>query len=483
MLKLRQYQKKATQWINRQLNQGNNPLLVAPTGTGKTKAGTQVIIDRISLHEKNILLVPQVEIMDEWMKEFSDNDINYGYINDEGVIGRNKDVYVCMFQSLSNMLAALPERFTKSFQNVFIDEAHRSAAQSYQDIFDMFSHCHRAGWTATPYRMDNKPLGQFFDKIYEPIRMTEAIKQGYLCQPLVIIPDEYMGYVPDQLSIENVNKADQRQIVKDKKIIGDMLEIYAEIFAGLPVIVPCSGYEHAKLVAAMYESAGWDVGHLHSKLNKYDRRKIVHDVKTGKVNILCTVGVGVEGMNIPGLYGIIWMRMTESLTIYMQFNGRAMRPCNGKNAFVLVDPVGNSVLHGRPDINRKWKLDVDYDPSEDIEIAPVMRMCPVCGTANSCNNEKCWICGHDFTIDIAENERKKKRKLPKFVDGNLIWLEEPDDYNISNQHNIGNSDKYCDKQNDGNDITITRAQKMEILKRDLTGTKSKTKFREGVKWL
>lgn len=487
-IELRPYQEDARHWVNRQLNQNNNPLLVAATGTGKTKTGTQVIIDRIAMHERNLIIVPQIEIFDEWQKEFSASNINYGYINDEGVIGRNKDVYICMYQSLSNILNALPEKFCRSITNIFTDEAHRGSAASYRNIYNHFSHCRRAGWTATPYRLDNQSLGEFYSHMYEPIKMSQAIKQGFLCKPYIRIPDEYKNYVPDQKTIGSTDRNEQREIIQDKKIIGDMLKTYSEVFNGMPVIIPCSGYQHARIVSEMYESAGWKVGHLHSKLNKHERRRIVNDVRKKKINILTTVGVGCEGMNIEGLYGIIWMRQTESLTIYMQFNGRAMRPTKDKKIFVMIDPVGNSVIHGRPDIDRKWKLDTDYVPGQDIEDeAPRMKICPVCDTANAIENNKCWVCGFDYKTGMIDGVPvdKKRRKLPRFIDGNLVWLEGEDEdlgNNIHNNVNVAGSTADC-SQHDRNNNRLTKPQKIEILKRDLVGLRTKNLFREGVKWL
>lgn len=502
---VREYQEKSRHWVNREINNNNNPLLVAPTGTGKTYIGTNIIKDRISLHEKNIVLVPQLEIFSEWIKEFSKANLNYGYIDDSGINGKNKDVYVAMFQSLSNMLVSLPEKFVKSFSNVFTDECHRSAAQSYIDIYDCFSHCNRSGWTATPYRLDNKPLNQFYDCMHESIKMSEAINRQYLCKPHVIIPDEYKNNVPDQSSIENIDFNEQRFLILDKKIIGDTLKTYSEVFNGLPVIVPCSGYEHAKIVTAMFESAGWKVGHLHSKLNKYERRRIVREVETGKINILITVGVGVEGMNIPGLYGIIWLRFTESLTIYMQFNGRPMRPIYNeydeiiKDKFIMVDPVGNSVIHGRPDIDRKWSLDKDYMPGQDVEDEDRlhMKICPVCKNVNAKENNTCWICEYDFITGLLNGEKIeiKKRKLPQFVDGRLVWLDEVRDErldiecnNLLSHNRMDNNSicSSCNVDNQGNSYKneLTKAQKLELLKSDLTGVKNKNMFRKGIgEWL
>jgi superfamily II DNA or RNA helicase len=495
-MNLRPYQQQARYWVNQQLNQSNNPLLVAPTGTGKTKTGTQIIIDRISMNERSLILVPQIEIFDEWQKEFSNNNINYGYINDEGIIGKNKDIYICMYQSLSNILNAIPEKFCKSFSNIFTDEAHRGQAESYHNIYNHFLHCSRAGWTATPYRLDNKPLGQFYNIMSEAIKMTEAIENKYLCKPYLIIPDEYKNFIPGQDDIYKIDKNEQRQLVKDKKIIGDMLKVYSDVFNGLPVIIPCAGFDHARIVFEMYESAGWKVGHLHSKLNKHERRRIINDVKKKKTNILITVGVGCEGMNIKGLYGIIWMRFTESLTIYMQFNGRAMRPDTGKEIFIMVDPVGVSVIHGRPDINRKWSLTTDYVPGQDISDTTTMKICPVCDTMNAQENNHCWICHFDFTTGLLDGQPidKKRRKLPKFVDGKLVWLEGREEIDGNNNNNFdrisnidlsgsSNKNNMVGSNSENNLRNLSKSEKVDILKRDLIGLRNKNLFREGVKWL
>jgi len=323
--------------------------------------------------------------------------------------------------------------------------------------------------------------------MYEAIKMSEAIEKGYLCKPIIIIPDEYKNNVPT--IADGIILKDQKQYIEQKKIIGDMLQTYKDIFNGLPVIVPCANHKHAERVTEMFYNAGWSVDHIHSKMSDAERRAILRRMKKGETNILITVAIGIEGMDIPGLYGIIWLRYTESLTIYMQFNGRAMRIAEGKKNFVMVDPVGNSVIHGRPDIDRKWSLDTEYVPGQDVEDNGVEnRICPVCGVMNDSGNSKCWICGYDFLTGLLNGEPvdKKKRRLPKFVDGDLVFLDEMEekdgriDSDNSNSNNNNNLNSGSDNQRE---ILLTKLQKQEILNRDLTGIKLRSKFKEGIKWL
>jgi superfamily II DNA or RNA helicase len=469
--------------------------LVGPTGTGKTVIIGQLAKDRIELKNRLLLLVPQLEIHEQFMAHLTQIGLNPGYINDEGVMGRNRNIYVCMYQSLDNLLQQLPEKFCRSFSEIIIDECHHSSAQSYRNIFDHFSHCQRVGFTATPYRMDNKPLSEFYTDMYEAIKMSEAIENGYLCKPVIIVPDEYKDHIPDDRKM--VNTQEQKEHVKAKKIIGDILHTYRTVFNGLPVIVPCSTHEHAKFITEYFRNDGWQVDHIHSKLNKTTRKIIIHKIKRGQTNILVTVGVGIEGMDIPGLYGIIWLRQTESLTIYMQFNGRPMRPAKGKKYFILVDPVGNTVLHGRPDIDRKWSLETDYTPGQDIDEKITMKLCPSCSVMVAHDVDSCWICGFDFKTGLLNGKpiEGKQRRLPQMVDGELVYLdpnmEVEDDNNdrfLDSGNNILSNMDNC-KSRENNKTTeepekaLTKAEKVSILSKNLTGVGIKNKFREGLKWL
>ena len=513
----RPYQKKAVQKTNRLLNAGRHPLIVQGAGTGKTIIGIELIKDRVSLKKRMLVLVPQDLILNQWISECSKNKIHYGYVapgpngQAASIVGKGRAVYICMYQSLSSLLEVLPEKFVDSFSEIIIDEAHHIAAMSFRNIvLKTFPDCLRIGLTASPYRGDNQPLGEFFTDMITPIKNSEAIKKGYLCEPVIIIPEEYKKYIPDDP--ENVNKTEQRELIKDKQIIGDTVKTYGEVFDGLPIIAPCTTFKQAKIISNIYRAAGWKVDHIHSELDKHERRRIIKRVNGGETNILASVGIGVEGMDIPGLFGIIWFRFTESLQIWIQFNGRAARPMKGKKFYVLVDPVGNSVLHGRPDIDRKWSLDTGYVPGQEAPEGTTAKICPVCSVSNSPENNACWICGYDFITGLIDGEpvTKKKRKLPKMIDGELVYLDGDQereglinkDINILTEgedgNNLGITGGSSDRTNIDNSgesgrnisdttrepIELTRVGKVEILKKGLTGFGRKSKFKDGVEgWL
>ena len=107
---LRPYQTEARYQLNALLNASRHPVFVSPTGTGKTKTATAVIADRVSIGRRVFVLVPSVEIFGQWITDLSDAGLNPGYINDEGMKGQNRAVYVCMAQSLVNILDRVPEK-------------------------------------------------------------------------------------------------------------------------------------------------------------------------------------------------------------------------------------------------------------------------------------------------------------------------------------------------------------------------------------
>jgi hypothetical protein len=98
----REYQTNARRQVNTLLNASRNPVYLAPCGTGKTYTAAAIIEDRNSLDRRVFVLVPQVEIFDEWMRgAVLNHGLNPGYINDEGIRGKARGVYVCMALSLA----------------------------------------------------------------------------------------------------------------------------------------------------------------------------------------------------------------------------------------------------------------------------------------------------------------------------------------------------------------------------------------------
>jgi superfamily II DNA or RNA helicase len=417
IFQLRPYQIDARQQINRLLNAGRNPVYCAPTGTGKTKTAVAITSDRINIGQRIFVLTPQEEIHAQWRTAFAENNIDAGYINSDGVQGRNKKAYVCMPMSLNNILSLLPEKFKPDV--IITDECHHSLANTWLNIYDYYKDAQRLGLTATPQRLDGKGLDNVYTDIVQTIDMQQAINAGYLAQPLVIVPEQYKMKI--RINNGDYDVSEQAELLGKVRIIGDVIQQYSNIFSGLPVMVACSTSEHANIMTKAFRDAGWKFEHIHSGLNYHERKQMIREIRTRKLNGLCSIGIGVEGLDLPGLYGLFWLRRTLSVTIYLQFIGRVLRPFPGKKYGIIIDPVGNTFIHGRPEMHREWKLTGrDEEPNTESS-APKMKICPICSVMNAETNITCHICGYDFTSGIIPEG--KKRKLPVMVDGRLVILD------------------------------------------------------------
>ena len=413
---LRPYQNQARYEVNRLMNTSRHPVLVLPTGTGKTKTAVGIIADRVALGGRVYVLVPQIEIFTQWVKDLNDAGLNPGMVKDGRIMGVNRKVYVVMPLTLINMLAHIPQSMYPT--EIITDECHHSEARSWQAIYDFFPKAVRLGLTATPKRTDGIPLSNTYTDIVSTIDMKQAIDAGYLSKPLCIVPEEFALDVP--IVDGDYDPKAQAKILGKPSIVGDVIALYGNVFAGKPVIVACCSFEHAQEMTDAFCAAGWNFRHIHSNLMANERAQIIRQVRDGELNGICTVGIGIEGMDIPGLYGLIWLRRTLSLTIYLQFCGRVLRPFEGKTHGIIVDPVGNVFIHGLPELHRTWSL----DGSSEQEI-PQPAICPECGTANVHGARVCEVCG-TVIRDTVPNKECKKRNIPSVYEGKLVIVGQDD---------------------------------------------------------
>ena len=415
----RPFQLEARRQLNTLLNVSRHPVYLAPCGTGKTYTAAALIADRFTLNRRVYVLVPQVEIFDEWMKVLSENDLNPGYINDEGIKGKDRGVYVCMTLSLINLLPLIPESLYPD--EIITDEMQHSLASSWEQVYRHFDKALRIGLTATLYHGSLRSFEHLYTDVVQTINKSQAIEQGYITKPLLMCPAKWVNNVP--VNGDDYDKEAQAKILGKAQIVGDVIDFYERTFAGKPVIVPCSTYAHAEMMTEAFNERGWNFNHLHSLLGKHDRKRILRRISEGKDNGICTVGIGIEGMSIHGLYGVLWLRRTSSPIIWTQFNGRAERVVLGKHYYICADFVGNSVVHGMPDRDLFWKLEQENAelPEESEGSTDLIKICPWCGVANSVLNSECHFCGGNLSASASDVEDNSK--IPAYVDGELVAVE------------------------------------------------------------
>ncbi len=427
------FQTKARHIANTYLNAGISSAFVSPCGTGKTVTAAAIISDRIGLGEIVFFLVPQIEIHSQVITEFVEWELDPGYINDEGIRGQNRQVYVCMYQSLINLLPVIPESLYPDV--LIIDELQHTLSASIKTICNFFGSANRLGLTATLYHSSRETFKPYYTQSFQTITKEQAIEQGFISKPILIAPKDLLSEfeIPIVGSDYDMNK--QAELMGETKIVGDIIATYENLFCGKPVIIPCATYIHAEKITEMFNNNGWNFEHLHSELPKSDRKRILNGIEGQTLNGCCTVGIGVEGLSISGLAGVLWCCKTLSPIKWTQFNGRGERLFPGKKMCLIVDFVGNVFIHGMPDKERRWTLDgSDADIEQDDT---PYKTCPACGVYNAAANIICHWCGFDLTfipLDGTCGKCKHHTKDPltasifcnELGHGNIDkWMNEP----------------------------------------------------------
>ena len=323
-------------------------LVVAATGTGKTVMAACDYKSFKEQHERARLLfvAHREEILKQSLKTFQCllSDYNFG----EKWFGEEQpSSYEYLFASkdmLNNHLneLALPSDY---YDYIVIDEVHHAAASSYRKIIDFFKPKVLLGLTATPERMDGEDILQDFDgSISAEIRLDDALNKGLLA------PFHYFG-ITDAIDYSDIawNRGQYDEIELTKiyesndartALIFKSLETYLPNVRDVRALCFCATQRHANVMASKFTLCGLNAEALTSENDK-DRSAMLLKLKNKKINYLFVVDMLNEGVDIPEVDTILFLRPTKSLTVFIQQFGRGLRKSKGKTHVDILDFVGN----------------------------------------------------------------------------------------------------------------------------------------------
>jgi superfamily II DNA or RNA helicase len=406
---LRPYQSDLRDRIRQEYKRGKRaPLVVLPTGGGKTIIFCD-IAERVRANNKRaIILVHRAELMRQTSEHLIRLGVPHGLIA-PGKTTSQEPIQVASVQTLTRRLDRTPTP-----DLIIIDECHHALAKSWQKIIDKFSKSRLLGVTATPIRLDGQGLGKSaegcFDSLLEGPTVKQLIRDGYLSQPIVYGPP-----VGIDLSSVKITRGDydqkQSEIIVDKpKITGCVISHYQRLGQNMPAICFCVTVKHAEDVAAEFNAAGIPAAHLHGGLSAAVRKYRVEGLASGVYKVLTSCDIVSEGTDIPVVGCAILLRPTQSFGLCRQQIGRALRPYKGKTAAIIIDHVGNCLRLGLPDDDVFWTLDGQKKKSRRAaEAVSKYRTCNKCYAVFGCWMIRCPQCGHDVEtqgreIDIIDGE-------------------------------------------------------------------------------
>lgn len=321
----------------------NKALLISATGTGKTYLSA--FDARIYQPQKLLFVVHRENITRNAMKSFQrifDNKVSMGILS-----GNSKDYesdfLFCTIQTLSK--DNVMNRFASNyFDYIVIDEAHRSGANSYQNILQYFTPKFLLGMTATPERMDGFDIFKAFDhNIAYEIRLNKALEEKMLCT------FHYYGISDIELNGEQISETVSfNSLISSERIdrIIEKSKLYGCDYGRVKGLVFCSRVEEARELSKQFNQRGYKTIALDGSSSEDQREDAINQLEEDidlelSLDYIFTVDIFNEGVNIPSINQIIMLRPTQSSIIFVQQIGRGLRKKENKEYLVVIDFIGN----------------------------------------------------------------------------------------------------------------------------------------------
>ncbi|MEL6344508.1 MAG: DUF3427 domain-containing protein [Myxococcota bacterium] len=333
-------------------------LVVAATGTGKTvMAALDYARVRAAEGELRLLFVAhRGQILKQAMRQFREvlRDGSFGELLVEGLRPEHGHHVFASIQSLSARIDSIA---SDAYDFVIVDEFHHSEAPTYKRLLDRLQPTYLLGLTATPERADGLDVLHHFDG-HMPIelRVWDAIDRGLLC------PFQYFG-LHDGVDLREI------QWSRQGYALGALTKLYTAHDARVRLVLEqikqhigrpqemkalgfCVSVAHAKFMAQKFREAGLAAVAVTGLTAPANRTSAIRDLEAGAVQVLFTVDLFNEGVDIPSVDTLLMLRPTQSSTIFLQQLGRGLRLHPGKRSLTILDFIG---LH-----RAEFRFDIAY---------------------------------------------------------------------------------------------------------------------------
>lgn len=342
-------------------NGESRAIIISATGTGKTYLSA---FDVRQFKPRRMLYVAQqTQILKKSMESFQKvlgcKDSDLGLFSGTSKQSDRKYVFATIQTLVNNLVSFAPD----SFDYILIDEAHHSAAASYQKVLSHFTPDFLLGMTATPERTDDADIFDLFgNNIAYSIRLQRAIEENMLCPFHYYGVHEFIEDKPETDAPHGHNTVDATSITQRKALnewvqklispdrvqyIIDTLEKYEDPSVPVCGLVFCSRQIEAKELSRLFNL------HFNQQAerpyrtvaatgdNAVDRDKAVKQLENGELDYIFTVDLFNEGVDIPSLNQIVMLRQTQSSIIFTQQLGRGLRKHPAKESVIVIDFIGN----------------------------------------------------------------------------------------------------------------------------------------------
>lgn len=355
-MKLREYQEQAIEDLRSEIRRGfKRPLLVAPTGSGKTVMAARIIESAAQKGSRILFLAHRRELVRQCADKLERFGCEHGIIMAGEFLQMDFEVQVASIDTLRVRAMKSDRMPMPKADIIFIDEAHRSLAPTYKKLIEEYPDAVVIGMTATPVRSDGRGLGHIYDSMVECPSVAALTDMGHL------VPVKYWApTIPDLTGVKitrgDYSESELQKALDKRALVGDIYTNWARIAPNDKTIIFASGVRHSIHIKEEFEKHGVKVAHIDGETPSSERDEILRDLRENRIQVITNCMVLTEGFDEPALTTNVLARPTKNAGLYLQMAGRTLRPHDGKTHCKIIDHSGNVYEHGFVTDPRGWEL-------------------------------------------------------------------------------------------------------------------------------
>lgn len=328
--------------------------LQMPTGAGKTLTTCEIVSRAVAQGRQVIFMAHRTElIIQSGLALEKYLGIGVGVIKAGHPVQPHLMIHVASVQTLSR------RDYTSWLKPglLVIDECHLAIAEGYRKVIATYKPRFILGLTATPCRLDNKPLRDLFQAIAHGPQVSDLIERGHLSKYRLFAAPHQIDTKSIKTQNGDYKTSELADAAMHADIVGDVFESWRKFAHDKQTIVFCVNVRHSQMIEQEYRNHGVSVAHLDGTIDSNIRKRTLDKFRSGEIKILTNCQLFCEGLDIPGIEAVQIIRPTKSIALYLQQIGRALRPAPGKDAAIIIDHTNNWQVHGLPDDPRIWTLE------------------------------------------------------------------------------------------------------------------------------
>nr|WP_246389508.1 DEAD/DEAH box helicase family protein [Microvirga mediterraneensis] len=406
---LRPFQADLVQEVRAQLRQHQSVVLQVPTGAGKTVMGASMMINNRAKGKRAWFMTHRDFLIDQTAQTFDRAGLDHAFIASGWPYYPQHPTQIVSIQTVVRRLDLLTPP-----DLLIWDEGHHIAAGSWAKIFEWAKGAKHIILTATPARLDGRGLNDYAGHMVRGPSVSWLMEQGYL--------SKYRAFAPSMPDLTGVHTrmgdyvASELDDAYGSVLIGDMVSHYQRLAMGKRAMYFATSIKKSKQIVDTFNAAGIPAAHLDGTTPRNERAMVARAVAKGDVMVISNCSLAGEGYDLSAQAGmdvtlevVGLARPTQSLSLYLQMVGRALRPKT--EPAIILDHAGCLIKHGLPDDEREWKLEGTEKKKQAS--GGTVRTCEECFGVYPMQKSKCPYCGHVHQV-AASAAREVKQ-----VDGTL----------------------------------------------------------------